>query len=235
MSEDRIKAFTEFRQRMNQRILDEPNQVVRRFFALDTQTYQPGALDVKTKELCGLVASMVLRCDDCISYHVAQCRDAGVNRAEMFDAFSIGLVVGLVAGYFSRFDAFQMWVCARLTIRPTTRGWARSALIISIVRYPSPSAWYSSVASRRSRYRSLRLIAASSSVIASEFVRPRMASSRTSRSLSRVSGRSTQMARAIVRNRSAAVATVFSSGMGRSASQLGFRRTMVTAAASRDS
>ena len=92
--EDRVKAFTEFRQRMNARILGEPNQVVRRFFALDTQTYQAGALDVKTKELCGLVASMVLRCDDCISYHVAQCKEAGVNRDEMFEAFSIGLVVG---------------------------------------------------------------------------------------------------------------------------------------------
>lgn len=91
---DRVKAFTEFRQRMNERILAEPNQVVRRFFALDTQTYAPGALDVKTKELCGLVASMVLRCDDCISYHVAQCRTAGVNRDEMFEAFSVGLVVG---------------------------------------------------------------------------------------------------------------------------------------------
>ena len=95
MSEsDRVKAFTEFRQRMNQRILDEPNQVVRRFFALDTQTYQAGALDVKTKELMGLTASMVLRCDDCISYHVAQCKDAGVTREEMFEAFSVGLVVG---------------------------------------------------------------------------------------------------------------------------------------------
>jgi AhpD family alkylhydroperoxidase len=92
--DDRIKEFTDFRQRMNQRILEEPNQVVRRFFALDTQTYQPGALDVKTKELCGLVASMVLRCDDCISYHVAQCKEAGVTRAEMFEAFSVGLVVG---------------------------------------------------------------------------------------------------------------------------------------------
>ena len=92
--QDRVREFTEFRQRMNQRILAEPNQVVRRFFALDTQTYQAGALDVKTKELCGLVASMVLRCDDCISYHVAQCREAGVNRDEMFEAFSIGLVVG---------------------------------------------------------------------------------------------------------------------------------------------
>jgi AhpD family alkylhydroperoxidase len=93
-SDGRVEQFTAFRQRMNERILAEPNQVVRRFFALDTQTYQAGALDVKTKELLGLVASMVLRCDDCISYHVAQCREAGVNRDEMFEAFSVGLVVG---------------------------------------------------------------------------------------------------------------------------------------------
>jgi AhpD family alkylhydroperoxidase len=93
-TEDRINAFTSFRQRMNERILAEPNQVVRRFFALDTQTYQAGALDVKTKELLGLVASLVLRCDDCISYHVAQCRQAGVSRDEMFETFSVGLVVG---------------------------------------------------------------------------------------------------------------------------------------------
>jgi AhpD family alkylhydroperoxidase len=92
--EDRIKEFTQFRQRMNERILAEDNQVVRRFFALDTQTYKAGALDVKTKELLGLVASMVLRCDDCISYHVAQCKEAGVTRDEMFEAFSVGLVVG---------------------------------------------------------------------------------------------------------------------------------------------
>ena len=91
---DRIAEFTEFRQRMNQRILAEPNQVVRRFFALDTQTYQAGALDVKTKELLGLVASLVLRCDDCISYHVAQCKEAGVSREEFFETFSVGLVVG---------------------------------------------------------------------------------------------------------------------------------------------
>ncbi len=92
--DDRVRQFTEFRKRMNERILAEPNQVVRRFFALDTQTYQPGALDVKTKELLGLVASLVLRCDDCISYHVAQCKETGVNRDEMFEAFSVGLVVG---------------------------------------------------------------------------------------------------------------------------------------------
>jgi len=92
--QDRVRQFTEFRQRMNQRILAEPNQVVRRFFALDTQTYQAGALDVKTKELLGLVASMVLRCDDCISYHVAQCKEVGVTREEFFETFSVGLVVG---------------------------------------------------------------------------------------------------------------------------------------------
>lgn len=92
--DDRVRQFTEFRKRMNERILAEPNQVVRRFFALDTQTYQAGALDVKTKELLGLIASLVLRCDDCISYHVAQCREAGVNREEMFETFSVGLVVG---------------------------------------------------------------------------------------------------------------------------------------------
>jgi AhpD family alkylhydroperoxidase len=91
---DRVKQFTEFRQRMNERILEQDNQVVRRFFALDTQTYKSGALDVKTKEMLGLAASMVLRCDDCISYHVAHCLESGVSREEMFEVFSVGLVVG---------------------------------------------------------------------------------------------------------------------------------------------
>ena len=90
----RVGEFSAFRRRMNERILGQDNQVVRRFFALDTQTYKAGALDVKTKELLGLVASMVLRCDDCISYHVAQCKEAGVDRDEMFEAFSVALVVG---------------------------------------------------------------------------------------------------------------------------------------------
>lgn len=91
---DRVAEFTEFRQRMNERILGQDNQVVRRFFALDTQTYKAGRLDLKTKELLGLVASMVLRCDDCISYHIAQCKQAGVDREEFFEAFSVALVVG---------------------------------------------------------------------------------------------------------------------------------------------
>lgn len=91
---DRVKQFTDFRKRMNERILGHDNQVVRRFFALDTQTYKDGALPLKTKEMLGLVASLVLRCDDCIAYHVAQCRDAGVDRDEFFEVFSVGLVVG---------------------------------------------------------------------------------------------------------------------------------------------
>jgi AhpD family alkylhydroperoxidase len=91
---DSLAEFTAYRQRMNDRILGEDNQVVRRFFALDTQTYKAGALDVKTKEMLGLVASMVLRCDDCISYHIAQCKEAGVQRNEFFEVFSVGLVVG---------------------------------------------------------------------------------------------------------------------------------------------
>jgi AhpD family alkylhydroperoxidase len=91
---DKLAEFTAFRQRMNERILAEDNQVLRRFFALDTQTYKAGTLDVKTKEMLGLVASLVLRCDDCISYHVAQCKEAGVERDAFFEVFSVGLVVG---------------------------------------------------------------------------------------------------------------------------------------------
>ena len=93
-AKDPLAAFNAYRQRMNERILAEDNQVVRRFFALDTQTYRAGALDVKTKEMLGLVASLVLRCDDCISYHVAQCAQAQVSREAFFEVFSVGLVVG---------------------------------------------------------------------------------------------------------------------------------------------
>lgn len=90
----RTTQFRAFRERMNQRILSHDNQVVRRFFALDTQTYKAGALDVRTKEMLGLVASLVLRCDDCINYHVAQCVEAGLDEDEFFEVFSVGLVVG---------------------------------------------------------------------------------------------------------------------------------------------
>jgi AhpD family alkylhydroperoxidase len=89
-----LEEFRRFRERMNAEILGENNLVVNRFFALDGRAYEAGALDVKTKELLGLVASLVLRCDDCITYHVIRCREEGVTRAEAFEALSIGLIVG---------------------------------------------------------------------------------------------------------------------------------------------
>ena len=92
---DRVKQFTEYRQKMNERLLAEDNRVVKRMFSLDSLTYaEGGALDVKSKELMGLVASLVLRCDDCVSYHVAQSVEAGATREEIMESMSIGLVVG---------------------------------------------------------------------------------------------------------------------------------------------
>jgi AhpD family alkylhydroperoxidase len=89
-----IEAFRHFREKMNAAILEAGNVNINRFFALDTRTYETGALPVKTKELLGLVASMVLRCDDCVTYHVVRCREEGVTDPEFFDAFAVALVVG---------------------------------------------------------------------------------------------------------------------------------------------
>ncbi len=91
---DRLEEFRTFRERMNDRILEAGNLEIRRFFALDSRAYEAGALPVKTKELMGLVASLVLRCDDCVTYHLVRCREEGVTNEEMFEAFSVGLVVG---------------------------------------------------------------------------------------------------------------------------------------------
>jgi AhpD family alkylhydroperoxidase len=91
---NRVDEFRAFRERMNERILDADNLVIKRFFALDTQTYKDGALDTKTKEMLGLAASMVLRCDDCIAYHVIRCVEEGATSDELFEVFSVALVVG---------------------------------------------------------------------------------------------------------------------------------------------
>jgi AhpD family alkylhydroperoxidase len=91
---DRLEEFRRFRERMNERILEAGNLEIKRFFALDARTYETGALPAKTKELLGLVASMVLRCDDCVTYHMVRCKEEGVTDAEFFDTFSVGLVVG---------------------------------------------------------------------------------------------------------------------------------------------
>jgi AhpD family alkylhydroperoxidase len=91
---EKYDEFTRFRQRLNEKILEQGNLGIKRFFALDEQVYQPGALDGKTKELIGLASSLVLRCDDCVSYHLIQCRDRGASRAEIFETFGIALLVG---------------------------------------------------------------------------------------------------------------------------------------------
>jgi AhpD family alkylhydroperoxidase len=91
---NKLEEFRKYREKMNERILAEDNLEIRRFFALDSRSYEAGALDKKTKELLGLVASMVLRCDDCITYHVVRCLEEGATDAEVFETFSIGLVVG---------------------------------------------------------------------------------------------------------------------------------------------
>ncbi len=91
---EREKEFREFREKMNERILGEGHKGIQRFWALDTQAYSAGALPAKTKELMGLSSSMVLRCDDCIAYHIIRCKEEGCTRAELFDAFNVSLVVG---------------------------------------------------------------------------------------------------------------------------------------------
>ena len=89
-----LEEFRTFRERMNAEILAEGNLVVNRFFNLDGRAYEAGALDVKSKELLGLVASLVLRCDDCVTYHLTRCREESVSRAEIFETLSVGLIVG---------------------------------------------------------------------------------------------------------------------------------------------
>lgn len=89
-----LERFQRERERLNERILASGHLGIRRFFNLDTRAYEGGALDTRTKELMGLVASMVLRCNDCIDYHVIQCVRSGTSDEELFDAFNVALVVG---------------------------------------------------------------------------------------------------------------------------------------------
>jgi AhpD family alkylhydroperoxidase len=89
-----VKDFNEYRQKMNDRINDQDNKVLKRFFSLDHQAYQDGALSLQTKELLGLVASMVLRCDDCIKYHLGTCHEIGINKDQIFEVFSIANLIG---------------------------------------------------------------------------------------------------------------------------------------------
>ena len=88
------EEFQAFRTDLNEKILDRGTKITKRFFTLDTKVYAEGAIDTKNKELLGLVASMVLRCDDCIAYHIDQCVSAGASDEELFETFDIALVVG---------------------------------------------------------------------------------------------------------------------------------------------
>ncbi len=106
---DIIKEFNDYRSRMNDAILADNNKIIKRIFNLDTNAFSEGALDVKTKELLGLVASTVLRCDDCIKYHLQSCHEAGLNKAEVVEALSISTLVGgtIVIPHLRR--AYEFW------------------------------------------------------------------------------------------------------------------------------
>ncbi|MEI6750305.1 MAG: carboxymuconolactone decarboxylase family protein [Bacteroidales bacterium] len=90
----KVEDYNAYRQKMNKRLLASDNLVIKRIFNIDTNAYQEGALPVKTKEMLGLVASMVLRCDDCIKYHLLRCHENGLSGKELFEVLAIANLVG---------------------------------------------------------------------------------------------------------------------------------------------
>jgi len=91
---EQVKEFREYREAMNEKLLAGDNKVIKRIFNLDTNTYMEGALSTKVKEMLGLVSSMVLRCDDCIKYHLEKCHEQGVSHDEMMEIFAVANLVG---------------------------------------------------------------------------------------------------------------------------------------------
>ena len=106
---DIVAEFNSYRSRMNEKILQDNNKIIKRIFNLDTNAYQAGALDVKTKELLGLVASAVLRCDDCVKYHLETSYNLGLSKEEVSEALGIATLVGgtIVVPHLRR--AFEFW------------------------------------------------------------------------------------------------------------------------------
>ncbi len=106
---DILSEFNDYRTKMNEKLLADNNKIVKRIFNLDTNAYAEGALDVKTKELLGLVASTVLRCDDCVKYHLETSYKLGVNKEEMMEAMGIATLVGgtIVIPHLRR--AYEFW------------------------------------------------------------------------------------------------------------------------------
>ena len=106
---DLVQEFNDYRSKMNEKLLNDNNKVIKRIFNLDTNTYAEGALDTRTKELLGLVASAVLRCDDCIKYHLETCFKLGVTKEEMMETMSVATLVGgtIVIPHLRR--AYEFW------------------------------------------------------------------------------------------------------------------------------
>ena len=91
---NQVEEFNAYRAKMNEKILAQDNLVLKRLFNLDTNTYEEGALSTQTKEMLGLVASMVLRCDDCIKYHLGKCKEQDVTTAQVYEIFAVANIVG---------------------------------------------------------------------------------------------------------------------------------------------
>lgn len=106
---NQVEEFNAYRQKMNEKLLGDNNKIIKRIFNLDTNAYAAGALDVKTKELLGLVASTVLRCDDCVKYHLETCYKEGITKEETMEALGIATLVGgtIVIPHLRR--AYEYW------------------------------------------------------------------------------------------------------------------------------
>jgi AhpD family alkylhydroperoxidase len=104
-----VNDFRVYREKMNEKIIKADNKVIKRIYSIDTLTYQNGALSAKIKEMLGLVSSMVLRCDDCVKYHLEKCYELKVTTEELFEIFSVANLVGgtIVIPHTRR--AFEYW------------------------------------------------------------------------------------------------------------------------------
>lgn len=109
MSNNIVDDFNAYRLKMNEKMLDENNKIIKRIFNLDTNAYMEGALPKKTKELLGLGNSLVLRCDDCVRYHLEECHKLGLTKEEVVEGMSISLLIGgtIVIPHLRR--AFEYW------------------------------------------------------------------------------------------------------------------------------
>jgi len=88
-----VKVFNAYRQQSNEKIFEQSNKIIKRYFNLDNNAYQQGALSAKVKEMLGLVSSLVLRCEDCVKYHLGKCKEEGLTTEELHEIFSIALLV----------------------------------------------------------------------------------------------------------------------------------------------